>query len=350
MAGMTTGKPRTVQQTELTPGTFVVVRGRTEYSRLLTPIDGDELEKDKIRKSQAGIQPITKPYTTVQITDARVLPRDPSGIMNKEEQFVDQRLYRRNAEGPNAPWHFTCTNKNTSQPNQFYQARPNSPTEADRIIPERELANGLDVVLVLRIFESQTFQRKGIALYSIILQEPIRYYAGNNDKALAAAGIVLHGDAPVAPAPAAGAPANPAPVGSPAPGAGLSSDTAQQPPVQQGYQAPPAQVGYQAPPQPQQPPVQQGYQAPAPQAGYQAPPQSQQPPVQQGYQAPPQQPSVQQGYQAPAPAQPQGDTWLCPNCQNRVPVSMPFCGTCGTHRPDNAVTPGINYDANARDY
>lgn len=311
MANTTIGKNRTIQQNQLVPGTFVSIRGRTEYSRLLTPIDGEELAKDKIRKQQSGMQPIDKPYTTIQITDARVLPRDPSGVMSNEELYVDQRMYQRIADGPNGPWRFTCTNRNTSIPNQFFMARPGSPMEADQIIPEHELANGLDVILVLRIFESSTFGRKGLGLHAIILQEPIRYYSGNNDKALAEAGIILHTNPAMqqaqaqsqAPASSAAA-AQPAPqVSAPAPGTGYSSDTAQRAWPQQ--------------------------------------------------QAAPQQPAQQ--------AQPTKQEWICSTCGNHVPMGMAFCGSCGTHRPDNpyagqaqqatgGAQPGINFDPNQRDY
>lgn len=376
MAGTTTSKPRTIQQNQLVPGTFVAIRGQTEYSRLLTPIDGEELEKDKARRAQNGQQPITRPYTTIQIVNARVLPRDPSGVMTNEEMYVDQRMYTRNSDGPNAPWRFTCNNKSTAQPNRFYMARPNSPKDADPFIPEHELATGLDVILVLRIFESTTFQRKGIGLHAIILQEPVRYYQGNNDKALAAAGITLH-DAPVPPTPQ---------VSSPAPGAGYSSDTAQAQQPASSYQTPqqPAPQ-YQAPAQPtgqypnQQAPYQNPdqtapYQAPAQPAG-QYPPQAQpqqyqapaQPQAPQAPQYPPQAQTQQPAPQYQAPAQPQApqapSEWVCPTCQNSVPLGMAFCGNCGTHRPDNVMAaqaaamtagaqarPGITYDANQRDY
>src|SRR5699024_11283158 len=65
-------------------------------------------------------------------------------------------------------------------------------TEGDQIYPEAELANGLDIILVLRVFQPKGFNRKSVTLNSIILQEPVRYYVGANSRALEEAGIILH--------------------------------------------------------------------------------------------------------------------------------------------------------------
>lgn len=156
-------------------GIFVSIRGNIEYSRLLTPIDGDELERDKARRTQAGIRPIAEPYTTIQITRARVLPRNPGGLMTSEEVYVDRLMFQRLTDGPNGDRHFACICEGASQPVPFYMADPRDPAKADPIYPEHELDSGLDVILILHVFESQASRKKGIRLHAVILQEPIRY-------------------------------------------------------------------------------------------------------------------------------------------------------------------------------
>lgn len=370
--GSTISKPRTIQQDQIRTNTIVAVRGNIEYSRLVRPVDGDDLVRDRMRRQQQGLTPIDKPFTTVTIVNARVLPRDPSGMMTNEELYVDQRLYRRVAEGPNAPWRHSSINKLVNEPNKFYMARNGQYTEADQIFPDKELANGLDVVLLLRIYETAQFQKKGLGLTGIILMEPLRYFTGSTDQAVADAGITLHSAPNPNPKPApavASVPAAPqvdSPTANP-----YSSDTANagypQQPQGPAYQAPaPQQAAYpqqpQAPAYPTQPQA-PAYQAPAPQ-GY--PQQPQAPAQQPSYPAQPQAPA----YQAPAPAPqapaaqpaaPAANEWTCPTCGTRVPMGMAFCGSCGTHRPDNTgsapagggtvpAQPGINYDPNQRDY
>ena len=188
MANSISGQ-RTIRNNQLTPDTFVLVRGNIEYSRLTRPIDGEELEKDKRRRAQMGGIPIDKPYTTVTLTNARIVPLKP-GQKSIEETYVEERFYRKGSDPADAPLHYAINNK-SPYPNQFYQADPGEITKGDQIYPERELANGLDVVLILRVFAASGFAQKGIGLHSVVLQEPLRYYTNDQTRALEAAGIQL---------------------------------------------------------------------------------------------------------------------------------------------------------------
>ena len=181
---------RTVSESQLTVNTYVLVRGNIEFARLLNKIDGDELIKDQHRKMQMGMSPIDKPYTTVTLTNARIVPIKP-GFKSPEETFVEERFYKRQGDPADAPFHYTINNKSPF-PNLFYQAEPGKNTEGTQIHPEAELANGLDVILILRIFQATKIARKSVTLHAILLQEPVRYYIGNNTKALEEAGIILH--------------------------------------------------------------------------------------------------------------------------------------------------------------
>lgn len=208
----TVSNNRTVSESQLTVNTYVLVRGNIEFARLLNKIEGEELVKDQRRKMQMGMSPIDKPYTTVTLTNARIVPIKP-GFKSPEETFVEERFYKRQGDPADAPFHYTINNK-SPYPNLFYQAEPGKNTEGTQIYPEAELANGLDVILILRIFQATNFARKSVTLHSIMLQEPVRYYVGNNTKALEAAGIILHNtDKPAgaaetpAPAPAVSTPA-----------------------------------------------------------------------------------------------------------------------------------------------
>ena len=151
---------------------FVTVRGNIVDSRLVTPIDGDELERDMTRRLYSGLPPLDRPYTTVQITNARVLPRDPGGAWTAEEACVSRRMLTHPREGPNGPPHLLCINRDAFPPIRFFMDRPYAPAGPDPIVPEHELANGLDVILLLRVSLSP---EEDVRVDSVILMEPIRY-------------------------------------------------------------------------------------------------------------------------------------------------------------------------------
>ena len=116
----TVSNNRTVSESQLTVNTYVLVRGNIEFARLLNKIEGEELVKDQRRKMQMGMSPIDKPYTTVTLTNARIVPIKP-GFKSPEETFVEERFYKRQGDPADAPFHYTINNgaeqtiaKNTS--------------------------------------------------------------------------------------------------------------------------------------------------------------------------------------------------------------------------------------------
>lgn len=188
-------RPKTIPDSQLEANKIILVRGNVEYCRLVTPIDGEELKRDIRRRNSLQLTPIEKPYTSIQISNARIWPTTPDGSKSIEDQYVEERFYHRAEEADTDPWHYSLTNKSPF-PNQFFMAREGTPLDCDQIFPEKELAVGLDVILMLRIYDTN-FQRKGIGLRGVILQEPIRYFSANN-KALEAAGIIIHSAEPPA--------------------------------------------------------------------------------------------------------------------------------------------------------
>lgn len=280
---------KTIRNNQLTPETYVIVRGNIEFSRLTRPFDGEELEKDKRRRMSTGGIPIDKPYTTVTIGNARILPLKP-GQKSIEETYVEERFYSK-ANDPDKIQHYSVTNK-SPYPNRFYQADPGKILEGEQIYPERELANGLDVVLVLRIFAANGFAQRGIGLYSIILQEPLRYYMNDQTKALEAAGIHLRNQ----------------------PNPNEETPAITDAPVE------PATV-------------------PAPQENAFATPA----------------PAVPEVAAAPVVEDANGP-WICPQCGTEVPAGQNFCGTCGSRKaaatpnPYQAAAGGIRVNTQSRNY
>ncbi len=78
---------------QLTEGGTVLVRGTLGYSRLTRLIDGEDLVRSNQRKIAAGMNPVTKPHTTVTVAQAEVLYADPAAPPTIDERFVAERCY-----------------------------------------------------------------------------------------------------------------------------------------------------------------------------------------------------------------------------------------------------------------
>lgn len=185
----------TISLNQLTPNTTVLVRGKLAYSRLVRQIDGEELQKDMLRRQQKGWIPIDKPYTTATINDAQLICANNQ--KSPAEIYVEEHFYQSRAQRASG-WSYTANNKGKSLPYICEMKGQN----AVQVIPEGELANGLDVTLVLRVYKGKP--NNGLSLDGVIVNEPIRYFSGAAGAGLAELGITF---VPVAEAPAAPTPA-----------------------------------------------------------------------------------------------------------------------------------------------
>lgn len=169
-----------IQDSQLTVGASVLVRGNVTFSRITRRLEGEELKNDQARRRTRGQIPIDKPYVTISICNATIVPKVPN-TLTPDEQYVAERFYT--SQKPEKPgMNFTIDSKSQYLP-YISQVKEGNPREVDQVKPLGEPATGLDVVLVLRIFQSSNYGgmgRKGVTLDGIIAQEPIRYYTSNN--------------------------------------------------------------------------------------------------------------------------------------------------------------------------
>lgn len=172
---------RTVTTNQLTPGTLIAVRGKLSYSRLTSRIEGEELRKDMARRQQKGWIPIDKPYTTATIEQAEVICKNPQN-RTPEEVYALESLYTSTTK-QQAGYQFTANNKGTLNLPYIAQRDMSKPSVVKQVLPEGELASGLDVTLILRVFKGKP--NNGVTLDGVIVNEPIRYF----DSARAGAGL-----------------------------------------------------------------------------------------------------------------------------------------------------------------
>lgn len=193
---------------QITEGKTVFIRGKLGFAVLARLIQGAELATSDQRKMKNGMSPVGMTHTTATIIHAKVQFADPNNP-TLEEQFVSERRYdspKRPETGPN----YAIDSKGSTLPVIAIPSPKNDGTY-DQDESGQELAQGLDVTLVLRTYKPKNFNNRGLALEQVIVHEAPRYYnAGGIDQAeLAARGIVLNGTPrplQATPAPAAAVP------------------------------------------------------------------------------------------------------------------------------------------------
>ncbi|MEU7318372.1 hypothetical protein [Streptomyces sp. NPDC007083] len=180
-----------ISASQLTEGTSVFIRGKLAFARLTSLIEGDALATSDQRKVQNGMSPIGKPHTTATIAEAKVVYADPANP-TVEEQFVSERRYA-SKRNPDTGANYSIDSKGTSLPIIAIPSESGDGT-FDQDTSGRELAQGLDVTLVLRAYKPKNFSNRGLALDKVIVHEAPRYYNGGGvaTSELAARGIVFN--------------------------------------------------------------------------------------------------------------------------------------------------------------
>lgn len=186
MASWYTIMPKTISSERLNVGGTYLVRGKITFSRLSRHTTDDEREKANARR----MHPIDKNYTSITVCDAKVICKDPSAP-TIEEQYAAECFYK--SSSPNSPGNnFTAINKSQYLPRVGVLApQPGNPNHYEEVALEGELASGLDVTIVMHVFQGKG--RKGVSFDRVLVNEPIRYFGGDRavDQALQDYGITF---------------------------------------------------------------------------------------------------------------------------------------------------------------
>lgn len=200
-----------VNATQLTPNSTVLVKGKLTYSRLAKLVEGEALAAVDAQRIKNNMQPIGRAHTSVNLAEAEVLFVNPASPTT-EEIFVHERRFA-SAKHPEHGMSYGIDNKSAKLPIVGVKKADGT---TDQLILEGDLAAGLEVTLVLRVYKPKGYPNCGLSLDMVILHEEPRYYnAGINTGELAARGIIFN-TPPVAVAAPAAAPAAQAAAGYPA--------------------------------------------------------------------------------------------------------------------------------------
>lgn len=202
----------TVPAERLREGQQIFVRGKISFSRLAKLVDGPALAKSiEQAKKRGSLYPTTVPHTTINLIDAQVLAADGT-TYTPEEEFVASQIYSVKSGENQGKQGYGIDNKSTYLPTILEPVTPTAedPSTHRQLVLERDLATGVDVTLVLQVFKPKDYEKRGIGLQQVILNEAPRYFAsgGVDSAALQARGIVVGG--PIVSVPGESAPVDPA--------------------------------------------------------------------------------------------------------------------------------------------
>lgn len=174
-------RKKTIKNTQLKNYTTVLVKGTVMYSHITKLTTDEEREKDNLFRRD----PIHRNYATLILNNAEILPQNKNNH-TIEEQYVQESLYKsysNKAEG------LCCYatriqhdhHMDNELPRVYVVKDDNAKTE---IIPENELAFGLNVMICLMVTldpEDETRTKKVMTLGAIFIDEPIKYQDENLD-------------------------------------------------------------------------------------------------------------------------------------------------------------------------
>lgn len=193
---------RSISAESLKEGSIIKVDGTISYSHVTSLIEGAALTKRVAQQRQRGSRyPTTVPHTSISIVDPVIHGSGANGALTREEQFVQDGAYPAGEKSQDAG-HLVLglDNKGAQLPIVME-------VQADgtfvQVQPGGELAKGLQVTLVLNVFKPRDYEKRGIGIQAVLVNEPIRTF-GNGPAAVADAlaklGITVSGGitAPVA--------------------------------------------------------------------------------------------------------------------------------------------------------
>jgi len=175
---------------DLTPDTTYLLRGKVAYSR----VSRHTTDEERIKDNQRRTYKIDKNYTNITIYDVQILCKDPTNP-TIEEQYAAECLYKSHVDKYTGK-SFSALNKSENLPKVGVIDEKTG--EYSSVKLQGELAQGLDVTIVMRVFKGKNSMNNGVSLDTILVNEPLRYFSNNIvEKDLEARGIIFHDEAPM---------------------------------------------------------------------------------------------------------------------------------------------------------
>lgn len=176
-----TREQRTEILSRIQPGTTAIVRGTVVFSRISKPVEGQALLEANQRAVAFGRRPAKEPYTTITIKNPEIICEN-----SDMKVYLENKIFLNKTKNE---YRFEAESKSVNIPRagHFDQATGN----ANEVVLERELAEGVNVQLLMAVYHSKQHNGNGLGLNNVIVMDPeIRYWEGGNvSAAMASAGM-----------------------------------------------------------------------------------------------------------------------------------------------------------------
>lgn len=218
---------------DLTPGDIIRLRGKVAWSHIGYLYEGAELDAENERRNKfSRYKTKYGPHTRLSLSNVEIIETNPvPGQPGLFAQYMQQHIWTSPGK-PELGYQYGAVSRKKTLPEIFVQTDPNQSqvTQITLTPREQELAIGLDVTIILRVFESKDFGNNGISFDQVIINEEPRFYrpnasANNSAAILANFGLTVNNNPTPAPMPAPApapqpsiqAPVPPAPMPAPTP-------------------------------------------------------------------------------------------------------------------------------------
>lgn len=202
-------KQYSVNTNMLTTDETVMVDGKVSFSRISRKMNAKEIEAENARRRANGnrMSPLdpNKPYSYIELYDVTVRTQNPNAP-RLIETYISEHCF----VTPNSKTHpnsncFMAKNSGNSVPTLCILQPDGVNTVQHYLTEGEELAAGLQVSILCKVFESKNSPNKGLALETVIITDPrglVLYEKAATAEALAGYGYTYtETPKPVAPAP-----------------------------------------------------------------------------------------------------------------------------------------------------
>ena len=163
---------RTVNINQVEPRSWGFVRGRVDWSRITSLIEGPELERENQRARAFGRQFASqRPYTRLsvydaQITDALGRPKNPATYTAMDQYLQESLFHRKNRNG----WCFEARNTSTHLPEVMTLDPNTNQMTVVTLEPGQELATDSDVIIAIQCYSPrQQGFNNGLSMRDVIV-------------------------------------------------------------------------------------------------------------------------------------------------------------------------------------
>jgi len=192
----------TINTNQLTEGDIAAINGKVSFSHASQPMSDNEIDKENERRRKNNMTEIVRnndgkypTYSYLEIYDVQVVVKNPNAP-TPFETFLIEHCYQtpNSKKHPNA-WCYTGKHAGNGVADVWVAPDGKNATKIT-LEAGQELAEGLNVTLYLKVYKPKNRPMQGVALETIVVNEPLKFYKKSAAIDLAAQGYIVNNNAP----------------------------------------------------------------------------------------------------------------------------------------------------------